>query len=465
MPQYKYDEPTAGEIRRAKVLAVGGKRPKCKGGKACSAACIDPGESCLVEFPDPASVGLGKLSNKIEQLSLFDTNKYYTKEYIDGVKSRREVTRLEISEGIKDAMRPSFGSKRPDQKNYYEKVRQSAIDFNKELADKGLTDKVKPLKVPVKWEVFKEVSDRYDALSERLIERMKKANASRNKAEYDRQEARLLALHDKMGKKMSKQAPEKGWLWKPDPPKTPPLSSLNTTKQFEKKEKDTEVLSKKLEKLNLEVARLLGTTNGTYVDHEDLYRSLGDKALYDSLRIRFMQGSGLGSFSDAVFALEEYSLSSTTAREIRSAQKSGYSGPVKYQDWARDLETLLRWDAMPAPQVEKYRGFRTDPDRLNNMIESAKAKELFRHETMYSWSSSLGIGRTFADSAVSGFPEGTERVIFRAINKRGVPIEYITGNVDEHEMLTHGNVRYKYLGYRTIDSQGATYHVFDVEEF
>lgn len=460
---FKFDEPTAGEIRRAKVLAVGGQRPRCKKGKACSAACIDPGESCLVEFPDPASAGLGKLSNKIEQLSLFDTSKYYTKEHIESVRLDREKTWKEVSDGVKSSLSSNSAF---SVKAEYDKWRQVAVDFNKKLSEDRLAARVKPLKVPVKWEVYKAISERYDRAEKNITERMKKANKSRNKEEYDRQERRLIALYDKLGKKIGKTAPLKEFMWDKGPEPAPPLSSLKTEKQFKDLERKTDKLSNKMAEFSLEVARLLGITNSTYVDHEELYRNERDRDTYDSLRSKFMsavRGKVL-SFADVGYALYEYTLNSTVARDIRQAEKSGYKGPSKYEKMASDLNAMLRWGDMPKPMVEKYRGFRADSARLSEMISDSNAKRGFNHETMYSWSSSLMIGRDFADQRIKDLPDRDQRVIFRAVNRRGVPIEYVTENAEEYEMLTPGRTKYKHLGYSPIQVGGVTYHVFDVEE-
>lgn len=457
---YKFDEPTAGEIRRAKVLAVGGQRPRCKKGKACSAACIDPGESCLVEFPDPASVGLGKLSNKIEQLSLFDTSKYYSKDYIQGLKSEKEIKRLNISEGIKD---------RGDYRGEYDKLRQDAIDFNRSLSDRGLDKVVKPLKVPVTWEVRKAIQERFKSVEDKMVARLQKASKERNKEKYDRLENKLIELYEKVGSRAGARnpIPVKGWFWEKDKveEKLPSLKPLNTSKQFEDRDKKTDGLSKKMEQLSLEVAKLLGTTNRGYVDFDELYRNENEKDSYDRLRVALIRGGKIASFSDAVVALEEYSLSSKTAREMRISQRPGYDGPVKYERMASDLDNLLRWNQLPTPPIEKYRGFRATPERLQEMVESAGLKEKFKHDTIYSWSSSLGQGAGFSDSRLDGFPERTESIIFRAVNRRGVPIEYVTENQGEYEMLTPSKVNYQYLAYRPIEIGSATYHIFDVKEF
>lgn len=52
--------PSASDIRRAKLKAVGGKRKRCVKGKSCSAACIQATDACLVVMPDSVGEALSK---------------------------------------------------------------------------------------------------------------------------------------------------------------------------------------------------------------------------------------------------------------------------------------------------------------------------------------------------------------------------------------------------------------------
>lgn len=59
--------PTAGEVRRAKSQAVGGRRKRCTRGKNCSAACISGDKLCLVTFPEPIQDPLRKVRDYLMQ--------------------------------------------------------------------------------------------------------------------------------------------------------------------------------------------------------------------------------------------------------------------------------------------------------------------------------------------------------------------------------------------------------------
>ena len=57
--------PTAAQVRRARIQAVGGARKRCRMGKNCSAACISQGKVCLVEFPEPIQDPLSQVREYI----------------------------------------------------------------------------------------------------------------------------------------------------------------------------------------------------------------------------------------------------------------------------------------------------------------------------------------------------------------------------------------------------------------
>ena len=59
--------PTAGQIRRAKQQAVGGRRKRCTRGKNCSAACISGDKLCLVTFPEPVQDPIRRVRDYLMQ--------------------------------------------------------------------------------------------------------------------------------------------------------------------------------------------------------------------------------------------------------------------------------------------------------------------------------------------------------------------------------------------------------------
>jgi len=62
-----FEEPTGSEIRASRRNAVGGGRKRCRKGKNCSAACINPNMYCLVDMPEPAAVATGKVAGMLEK--------------------------------------------------------------------------------------------------------------------------------------------------------------------------------------------------------------------------------------------------------------------------------------------------------------------------------------------------------------------------------------------------------------
>lgn len=62
LPSRAGGEPTRGEVIRAKDMAVGGGRKRCRRGKICSATCIAMTKDCLVHLPIPMQRQLRRMS-------------------------------------------------------------------------------------------------------------------------------------------------------------------------------------------------------------------------------------------------------------------------------------------------------------------------------------------------------------------------------------------------------------------
>lgn len=58
--------PTRSEVLRARRRAVGGRRPRCRKGKSCSAACINQNKFCLVDAPTPVAGALPRAVKAIQ---------------------------------------------------------------------------------------------------------------------------------------------------------------------------------------------------------------------------------------------------------------------------------------------------------------------------------------------------------------------------------------------------------------
>ena len=245
------------------------------------------------------------------------------------------------------------------------------------------------------------------------------------------------------------------------------LSSLENAEDFKKKVYDTYDVADnpKLKADSIEVARVLGTKSTSF-PYLGLYNSDGPEQKYKEIRKKEE-----GILADGANALSAYTGSFDTAKAIRDADRGIYNPNFldhekeRYKHLSDSLNNLLTSKVMPRTEVEKFRGFRATPESLTEMIESARNKENFTHDSTYSWSSALREGRRFANREIYQLPERTERVIFRTINKRGVPIEYVTNVSGEDEILTPRGTKYRYLGYRMVNDGNKDFHVFDVEEF
>lgn len=241
------------------------------------------------------------------------------------------------------------------------------------------------------------------------------------------------------------------------------LTLLKTPKDFEDKMKATEgFYNKDIKEMHLEMQRVLGKSNAIYTP---IYKDPTEETKYGKVK-RIVQ-TQLG---DLTIATAYDSLGQFTGgwhKQIRDMQRGNLPDKFSYMKdkilkWGQDIERLLSVSILPRPEVEKFRGIRTTVDHLNNLIEAYKdGKELPASATT-SWSTSLRIGKRFAN--LQHKPEQTERVIFRTINKTGVPVESVSSVDGEYEMLTTKNSKYKYVGYSPVTYMGNTYHIFDVME-
>lgn len=195
------------EIRVAHKRAVGGGRKRCSKGKNCSAACIQRSESCLVEIPLSPSEATRKLRDKIvesKQLSLFDGSKYVSADKLKEIVDEKDA---KIKKGIRDAIKE-------DDKDKYEGWRSKALKLNRELASGDYANKVEPVKVPVSWERFKKVEESYYKAANSIEDKMREVAERGDKGAYDKLERRLMAVQDKLGKRVGdEQLRKPGEIW------------------------------------------------------------------------------------------------------------------------------------------------------------------------------------------------------------------------------------------------------------
>ncbi len=134
-----------------------------------------------------------------------------------------------------------------------------------------------------------------------------------------------------------------------------------------------------------------------------------------------------------------------------------------YKKKADDIEAVLGY--MPKPQVPKMRGVSVDDDKLKLLVDLAKNRGTMRELAMNSWSTESRTPQNFAqDGVMNGY--GGNRVIYRTLNKKGVPIKELSGLQSENEVLTPANVEYRLYDYHTVvGKDGDTFHVFDMVEY
>lgn len=246
------------------------------------------------------------------------------------------------------------------------------------------------------------------------------------------------------------------------------LSPLTNSDEFLKKISETDgFYNPKIKELHMAIGRIFGGGLFFKRNKEEVYNSKEQEEKFNKIRNTIIKRIGLDNFKDGIDALVKYT-------------KDGYYGPIRAAQrgifnkktadrkdellkLAADIERMLAQPELPRPEIEKFRGYKASPSQIKEMVQKAQAQAVLQGSALSSWSSSLAQGRKFANLHIDD-PSKTERVILRAINKVGVPIESVTRNDKEYEILTTKNVNHRYLGYKQIHSKGVTYHVFDLEE-
>lgn len=202
-------EPSASDIRKAQAQAVGGKKDRCNIGKSCSAACITRTDFCLVEIPLSPAQALSKVRSEVEgarskQLPLFDVaSKLKKKDIAAGVEEFRKKNQEGALKAIKSGNREE-----------YEKYRKDAILFNRRLVEDGLTKKAGLVNVPTTWEKVQKTQQAYDKALDALTRKVRRAAALGNRAEYLKEERKILELQKRLAEKVGREKKyEKGLIW------------------------------------------------------------------------------------------------------------------------------------------------------------------------------------------------------------------------------------------------------------
>ena len=100
--------PTRSQVLRAQRDAVGGRRKRCKRGKNCSAACIQAGMVCLVEFPLPVQQPLGSVRDYLMKKHNIRPGSVEDKRLNDALTQLSKVVKEEKTE---PSGKPSLGFK------------------------------------------------------------------------------------------------------------------------------------------------------------------------------------------------------------------------------------------------------------------------------------------------------------------------------------------------------------------
>jgi hypothetical protein len=174
-----YSQPTASNIRSAKIKAVGGGRKRCKKGKNCSATCIDPREDCLVEMPEPVSVATTKV---VAMLQSKKGEKSKSETVINAPLSLADLSKR-ISQA-KDEYEDAYGT--PNQAAAKAKFDKAVADYQKAKENAAATPATLTNAAPIA---------KTTAYSRQALPEYWKERADFGEAGYDRKLEKATTLH------------------------------------------------------------------------------------------------------------------------------------------------------------------------------------------------------------------------------------------------------------------------------
>lgn len=234
--------------------AVGGAPKRCTIGKSCSAACITRSDTCLVEIPASPSAAMSQFRDEVSghtQHTLFDVKSYISSDSLkEHIKGRDAEIKKEILKAIDD-----------DDKVAYNKHRDEAIQLNKKLVKEDLVDKGNLIKVPITWEKYKKIEEDYYHAANTLEKEMRIAATNNDEKEYNKLERRLMAMQEKLGKKIGdKELRKPGEIWdehEDDRRKNPDINPFVKALKSDPKLADTDIDTSELGSGQIQVGRMI----------------------------------------------------------------------------------------------------------------------------------------------------------------------------------------------------------------
>lgn len=400
------------QSKRLGQSGAAGKQKRCKKGKSCGASCINSGKVCLVDIPWASGSQLTKVAKQIQarpkpSASVGDLEK-------EAADHLAKVKKSLISGDAKG----------------YDEHRKNYLEADKKVREKG--GKSKGVNLP-EWSKV-----------EPTLRELKKARDKGDKEGIEKARAKLREtfLGEKPAPKLN-------------------LSPITNDKEFTAKLIETRgEYNRKVEAMHQWAGKLFGTK----ILYDHAYDNLvpkygrGEEKFFDKLRNALVLDFGKLELIEAFKDIQAFT--SGKYGDFRRAQM-GTNKSASDLMRVKRIEELLSRREFDKPRVEKFRGKRVNDSTLQAMIESARVNGSFGGKALSSWSTELETAQYFASK---NSQIGNNRVIYRTVNSRGVPIGSISSFSTEQEVLTPSTANYRYVSYRPITLGPVTYHMFDVEE-
>lgn len=192
--------PTRSEVIRARRKAVGGRRPRCRRGKSCSAACINQNKHCLVDAPTPVEGALPRAVKAIqtrreklgrkEQKQILEKRREYVKGKVKGRRSEylrvRGILQREIDEAVLMGNKNRFSDKMAKLQEMEDRV-GSRLGIPKIKVEDYSTMRSR----------LQSKRERFEKIMYSILLPMEEASKKGKKGDYDKLEKKLLKIKEK----------------------------------------------------------------------------------------------------------------------------------------------------------------------------------------------------------------------------------------------------------------------------
>lgn len=359
---------TAGEVKRAKAKAVGGKKDRCRKGKNCSATCISGWKACLVEMSTAISNNISLVKRKLGDALIEKSPGFISKSKISGGPQRkaakekyeRLVNRL-ISE-----MRYSAGIKNEAKYKLAEdKLMRLQRDVHGRISSWGYRVSVPKIR---KGEVWREEMEekkfiQYRKSRHTLYSKIKESALSNDRKKFNRLVTALERLDSKFEKDSPGLGQSRGELWDKirgaAKVKEGSREKRGKGQSLEGEALNTERLKERVREWRRKM-KLKDVNIDLYIDHHDathiLVRDYLGKSSEKIAGLLRLKGKGPSVLEEAFVDVLDSRLSPTGRQKIRFNSKTDLAVGLEFYKTLEISRSLGFADSDDSDRIFRNRG-------------------------------------------------------------------------------------------------------------